>query len=238
MDIGRGEEKLAEKNKEIDKKKKKIEPNSIKLQMAGDLLLGRFTDRELTSLYQRYENLLEKFANMDRDERVINYKFFVGLILTSHAKKAKDVETKKTLFDLKNEIYLNLANNKSYRKKLGFRYLTSKNFRVLEFCKKCEEKNEKENLQKHQWKFCMECKVDRKFYNVLSVHHKFDGGSATMYLSNDLLHKVENIRVTQKGKLEDFVEEARFHKYHYNIRNLDVFEQESVRSIQKKLLTI
>ncbi|MBF0445904.1 MAG: hypothetical protein HQL68_09955, partial [Magnetococcales bacterium] len=46
-------------------------------------MLGKFSDKELASLYQRYENLLEKVANMDREERLINYKFFIGLVLTS-----------------------------------------------------------------------------------------------------------------------------------------------------------
>ena len=57
-------------------------------------------------------------------------------------------------------------------------------------------------------------------------------------MSNDLIEKVENLRLTNKGKLENFKEEARFQKYHYNVKNLDIFSLESVKDIQSKLLKI
>ena len=59
--------------------------------MAGDLMLARCPDRDLAQLFRRYEVLLETFANMDREERLINYKFLIGLILTSHAKKTQEI---------------------------------------------------------------------------------------------------------------------------------------------------
>ena len=77
-------------------------------------------------------------------------------------------------------LFLNLANNRNSRRKLAFRYLVSKNFRVAKFCARCEAENIKTETPKHQWKFCKDCEVDRKFYNVLSMHHKFESGSATL----------------------------------------------------------
>lgn len=206
--------------------------------MAGELLLARSPDRNLAQLFRRYESLLECFANMDREERIINYKFLVGLILTSHAKKTQDIPKRKEIFDLKNALYFNLANNRNFRRKLAFKYLVSKNFRVLKFCNKCEEANSGTDLPRHQWKFCKDCDVDRKFFNVMSMHHKFDSGSSTLFLSNDLVHQIENLRLPKKGKLDDFKEEARYQKYHYNVKNLDIFELESVIKAQEKLLTI
>lgn len=207
---------------------KKLPPNSVLLQTAGELLLARSPSRETTGLFKRYQILLESLANMERQERLLNYKFLLGLIFTSHAKKTKDAETRKMLFDHKNELYLNLSNHKESRRKLAFKYLVSKNFRVTKFCAKCETDNDKQNKPKHQWKFCKSCEVDRKFFNVLSIHHKFPSGSMTLFLSNDLVEKVENLRMPHKGKLSEFSEEARLDKYHYNVRNLDVFDLESV----------
>lgn len=219
-------------------KKKKIPSGSVKLQMAGDLMLARSSDRELAQLFRRYEAILEAFANMEREERILNYKFLVALILTSHAKKTKDLEERKKIFDLKNELYFNIANTRKNRKKLGFRYLVSKNFRVLEFCQRCVKENSEKNLPRHKWKFCKNCTVDRKFYNVMQMTHHFPEGTMSLFLSNDLIHQLEGLKVTQKGRLEDQKEEGRFDKYHYNVRNLDVFELESVKAAQQKLLKV
>lgn len=217
-------------------KTKKIPQGAVQIQMAGELLLARSPDRGMSKLFKRYGSLLESLANMDREERLINYKFLLGLILTSHAKKTQDIPTRKALFDLKNDIFLNLANNRDTRRKLAFKYLVSKNFRVIKFCEKCETQNTNDNTPKHQWKFCKDCEVDRKFFNVLSIHHKFKSGSATLFLSNDLIDKVENLRMPQKSKISDFSEEARFEKYHYNVKNLDVFELESVKKAYDVLI--
>lgn len=216
-------------------KKKKIPAGSIKLQMAGDLLFARCADRELSQLFKRYEALLESLANMDRDERTLNYKFFLGLVLTSHAKKTQTVEERKAIFDLKNEIYFNIANSRETRRKVGFRYLASKNFRVLKFCEKCEASNKKEDRPRHKWKFCENCEVDRKFYNVLQMSHHFDHGTMTLFLSNDLIHKIPGLKMNHKGKLDGAKEEGKFEKFHYNVRNLDVFDIDSVKAVFKKL---
>ena len=76
-------------------KRKKIASRSIKLQMAGDLLFARCGDPELSKLFKRYEAIFETFANLDKGERVLKYKFLIALIVTSYAKKTKDSEEKK-----------------------------------------------------------------------------------------------------------------------------------------------
>ena len=97
-------------------------------------------DPELSKLFKRYEAIFETFANLDKAERVLKYKFLIALIITSYAKKKKDSEEKKKLFDMKNQLYLNIANDRESRRKCAFRYLSSKNFRVIKFCDDCVKK--------------------------------------------------------------------------------------------------
>ena len=218
--------------------KKKLAPGSVNLQVAGDLLLARCPDREMTAAFKRYEALLEKLANMERDERIINYHFLVGLILTSHAKRTHDRDARRKLFDRKNDVFFKLANSKAYRKKLSFLYLVSKNFRVIEFCDACKTLNEQSTEPKHKWKSCRECNVDRKFYNVLAIHHKFQGGSASMFLSNDLMNKVVNLKPPLNADFDDHKEEARFLKFRYNTQTLAVFSIDSTMKVLDKLLAM
>lgn len=215
---------------------KRVPQGLLRLQFAGELVLVRNPDRDLSGLFRRYEALFEAFANMDRVERVVNYKLLNALMLTSHAKKAKTVEDKKKLFDMKNRVFVHLANDREARKTLAFRYLVSKNFRVTEFCAECVKRNTEADIKRHNWKFCKSCKIDRNFYNVLSMHHKFKDGSATIFLSNDLIEKVRGLQIKKKGKLDEVTEEALFQRYHYNVRNLDAFELKSVIEWHNKLM--
>lgn len=217
-------------------KKKKIQPGSIRLMMAGDLILGRNPDRSLSQLFRKYEALLEAFANMDREERIINYKYLMALIITSHAKKTQDITERKALFDIKNRIFVDLITDRNSRRKMQFKYLISNNFRVIEFCETCVKSNTEQELPKHKWKFCRACKVDRKFFNVLSMQHKFPDGVSTIFLSNDMMHKLPPLRNLQKSKLANQKEETVFGRYHYNVKNLDVFSLKSAKTIVNKLV--
>jgi len=215
---------------------KRLPRESLKLQFAGELVLVRNSHRELSGLFRRYEALFEAFANMEKAERIINYRFLNALMLTSHAKKSETVDERKKLFDLKNQLFLSMANDRELRRKLAFKYLVSKHFRVTEFCETCTERNTAEGIKRHQWKFCKNCKIDRNFYNVVSMHHKFNDGSATLFLSNDLMGELKGLQITRKGKLEEVTEEAMFQRYHYNVRNLDAIELKSVLDWNKRLL--
>lgn len=204
---------------------------SISLQFAGEMILPKQADKDLSGLFRRFQLLFETYANMPRDQRLLNYQMINALMLTSYAKKAEAPEIKKRLFDLKNELIIKLANDRTYRRMLGFKYLASKNFRVLKFCDACIKKNTEAEINSHQWKYCKDCDVDRSFYNVLSVFHRFDNGSCTVFLSNDLVPRVEKLKLKNKGKLTDHAEEAKYDKYHYNVRNLDAFNLESVQKM-------
>jgi len=215
---------------------KRVPVGAIELQFAGELVLPKLVDKSVLGLFRRYEALFELFANMDRQERKLNYMFLNGLMLTSYAKKSPTINDKKNLFNKKNELFLKIANDFEMRRKLAFKYLVSSNFRVLQFCKECESKNSEQGIDRHKWKFCEKCVVDRSFYNVLSMHHKFKDGFATLFLSNDLIPKVERLRIKGKANLADYEEEAQYAKYHYNVRNLDAFSIQSVLEMHYKLI--
>jgi len=218
------------------KSPKRVPVGAIELQFAGDLIIPKLNDKSVVGLFRRYEALFETLANMDRQERRINYLFLAGLMLTSYAKKSQSVADKKQIFTKKNEVYFKIANDPEMRRKVAFKYLVSSNFRVTSFCKACEAKNTEEKIDRHKWKFCEKCNVDRSFYNVLSMHHKFKDGSATLFLSNDLIKNVRGLKLKSKGKLEDFDEEATYDKFHYNVRNLDAISIASVLELHFRLM--
>jgi len=215
---------------------KRLPQGSLQLQFAGELVLVRNPTRALAGLFRRYEALFEAFANMPRPERAINYRFLSALMLTSHAKKCASTDERKRLFEMKNAIFLSLANDRETRRKLAFRYLISKKFRVIEFCTGCRSKNTLSELPQHQWKHCKNCKVDRNFYNVVSMHHIFNEGSATLFLSNDLIPEIKGLQMNKKGRLDEVTEEALFQRYHYNIGNLDAISLTSVLAWHDKLM--
>ncbi len=215
---------------------KRIPRGTIQLQFAGDLILAKCPELEFSGLFRRYEAIFEAFANMDRQERMVNYKFLNALMLTSYAKKVADVEQKRDYFDKKNQLFMDIVNNLEQRKKVVFKYLVSKNFRVLEFCPACTAKNQTEGLKRHDWKFCKQCTIDRNFYNVLSMQHSYAGGSASMFLSNDLVNKLPIKNFKAQGKLEDFKEEARFRNFIYSVKNLDAVDLNSVLEMNKRIL--
>jgi len=110
---------------------KKIPPGSVKLQFAGELILAKRPDLSLSGLFQRFEQMFEHFANVEKRERLINYKMLNALMLSSHAKKSASVDEKRKLFELKNQLFVELASNKDLRRTMDFRYLISKQVRVL-----------------------------------------------------------------------------------------------------------
>lgn len=223
---------------ETVKPPKKIPKGSIKLQFAGDVIVPVLPNIKYAGLFKRYESLFENCVSLSKEERLLQYKFILALILTSYAKKTEDADKRKEIFDLKNKTYLDICSVVEHRRFLSFKYLQSKNFRVLNFCESCTAKNTEEKREKHSWKFCGECKVDRNFYNVLCLHHRFKGGFYSVFLSNDLISKIPfKIKNLKKGKLEEVDEGAKYDKFQYNSKNMDVFEWESVVKASKKILS-
>ena len=157
-------------------------------------------------------------------------------MLTSYAKKTNDMELKKSLFEQKNSLFASVANNLAYKQKLNFKLLISKNFRVIEYCKSCREKNTQLGLAKNAWKYCENCKIDRQFFNVLSMKHNFRGGHARIFLSHDHFHLLKNTKAKEKAPLGDYKEEMKFNKYIYSIQNLDAISFDSVINMYQKLV--
>ncbi|MGE0172902.1 MAG: hypothetical protein AB7T49_08960 [Oligoflexales bacterium] len=219
-----------------NKNKVKIPLGTAHLKMAGDLLLGQIKDKALHPFFKKYQLLLEHLANTQPEERLTVYHYFLALILTSHARRSEDLEEKRRLFDLKNELFFHIVNNINLRKKLGLKYLVTKNFRVTEFCATCQENNKTQNLQRHQWKFCQNCKIDRKFFNVLCMTYKFNEGLAHLFLSNDLIDKVKNLPNVKRDKLENFTETLTWKKYKYPSKSLYIFDLTDAQAIHPKLL--
>jgi hypothetical protein len=217
------------------KKPKKMASGSVALQFAGDLVLVKNLSKTPTGLFKRYTELFESLANMDKDQRTLLYRFMTALALTSHARKAQSAEEKKRLFNLKNDLFVNMANERSLRRIFEFKYLLSKNFRVIKYCDECTQKNAQDNLDKRQWKYCKNCQVDHDFYNLLSMETRFGNGIARLFISNDQIHRLKGFRIQRKLKVHNLEEEALFGKYHYNARNLDAIDLPSIEKLYKKL---
>src|SRR3954447_22911135 len=77
--VSKGSEATSEA--EDKKAPKRVPQNTLKLQFAGELVLVKNPLRDLSGLFRRYEALFETFANMERHERLINYKFLNALML-------------------------------------------------------------------------------------------------------------------------------------------------------------
>ena len=221
---------------ETNLKPKKIAPGSVRLQFAGDMVLAKRPDPSVSGLFQRFDHLFELLANQNRTERLLNYKMLNGLMLTSHARKAPVAVLKQQLFELKNQVFLDVANNLAVRKTLKFAYLTSKQRRVLEFCATCIEKNTAAGTEKFKWTSCRTCKLDANFFNVLSMQHDFKDGFFRMFISHEHIDKISDLKILKKEKLGALKEEGLYKKYHYNTQTLDAFDLDSVLKFHQKLI--
>jgi ssDNA-binding Zn-finger/Zn-ribbon topoisomerase 1 len=215
---------------------KRLPQGIVPLMLVGDLIMAQSPGLEYAGLFKRYEELFASFANLPKDERILVYKFFAALVLTSFAKKTSDNQEKKSLYNQKNAIFIDIVKNPEYRKKVTFAYLSSKNFRVLEYCPECQKSNSQLNLEKKKWKFCKRCKVDREFYNVLSMRHKWQDGEISIFLSNDLIDQLPINRLKlRKSSLGEAKEGGQFRNFQYNAKNLDIFTKDSISKFVAKI---
>ena len=220
-----------------DKKPKRLASGSLKLQFAGDLILVKNSQKTLSGLFKRYAALFETLANMPKEQRGLVYKVMTGLMLTSHAKKALTNEARRHLFELKNQLFLIIANDRALRRQVEFKYLVSKNFRVLSYCETCTKTNSELGLDRHKWKYCKQCNVDHNFYNLLSMETRFPQGFARIFISNDQISKLDHFKLPRRIKADTLKEEAIIDQFHYNTRNLDAIDLESVITLHGKLLS-
>jgi hypothetical protein len=217
------------------KRARKMASGSVKLQFAGDLILVKTSSKTNGGLFKRYTELFEALANIEKETRYIIYRFLTCLILTSHARKTTKVEEKRRLFEQKNDFFVAMANERSLRKLFEFKYLVSKNFRVLKYCESCIKKNTEDGNDKHKWKYCRACDVDHNFYNLLSMEIKFNGGLARLFLSNDQIPRLKGFKLPKKIAAGELSEEAIFDRYHYNSRNLDAIDPGNLMLLYEKL---
>lgn len=220
---------------------KRIPVGTIKLALAGEIIVPRNPEIRYSGLFKRYQLLFESLANFEPDERRLAYRMMVALILTSYAKKTNSIEDRKNLYEMKNGLYLMIANDVRLRSKVRFRYLTSSHFRIIKACEKCAVSRENTPIDETKPGhtrpiFCDECQVDRKFYNILLMRYAFPQGYINLFLSNDQIQAIHNLKIKDRGKLADFKEEARFEAYQYNVRNLDVFAPETISKIYQSFL--
>lgn len=236
----RAEQSPAKGTAEGDEKArfKKMPPESVAVMFAGDLMLARCKDRAFKGFFRRFEILLESFANMEKQERLLNYRFFIALALTAHARRAESEEEKKELFEKKNQLFLDIANNRHSRKQVGLKYLVSPQVLIIENCPKCLKENEESGAPLHKRKHCKDCKVDSDFFNLLSMMHKFEGGSVSIFISQDRIHQVKHAQTANKGKRDDVAEELRFRNISYNPKNLNVLEKKGILKAYDKLLSL
>lgn len=221
-----------------DERPKKLPPGSVKFELLGDLLRLAKVDSRANLPIRKYENLAEGLVEKPKDDRFLLYKFLCGLALTAHARRTPQEAPRKAIFDVKNEIFLSIVNNFANRKVLNFRLCVSPRFKVTKYCPDCEKTNRESKVDFREWKFCKKCEVDRSYFNVLSVFHRFPEGSAALFLGQDMLDKVFPIRELKKAPLGKFKEEVVYKNFHFSPRNLQAARLDSVIQVSEKLLKL
>lgn len=218
---------------------KKIAKASIELVLKGDLILAKNSSINQKGFFKKFEYLFETLANLEKQDRVIQYKLLNALMLTSFAKKANSLEQKKSLFELKNNMFLNLCFHHQSKQIFDFEYIKSYKSLVLDYCQSCAANNEGDNKAKHQWKHCKKCNIDRNFFNVVSLKHIYKQGQARIVLSHDRMNTVP-FKVSKVSNMpaKGIKEEFRFDSYVFNIKNLDAIQFESVMAMYQKLIKI
>lgn len=212
-------------------------PASIRMDIFGDLL--KFTKKSQQALsFRKFDQLALFLAQKPREERLLVYKIFCGLSLTAHARRTQENADRKKIFDLKNKLFLSIANDPSLRRMINLRLGVSKRFKVIEYCSSCLEKNKSENTPQREWKFCQKCKIDRNYYNIISLHHRFDEGSGALFLGQEHLENIHFNKTLKKIPLAQIEEELSFSKYKFNPKTLISIDLESLKNCTLKLIEL
>ena len=238
------EKKLKKKSKSAGKAepavivKKKLQPESIRVDLFGDLLKFTRKSLDIQAPFRKYDAYAMALAEEPREERLLVYHFFCGVALTSHARRIKDHAVRKEVFELKNALYLAVANTFQYRRMLNFRLCMNRRFKVIKYCDECTARNTEQKLDPRAWKFCQSCTVDRNYFNVLSMFHKYNEGGASLFLGNDMLHEVKALKEIRRVKFGALNEEITFRKFIFSARNLVAMDLKSLLAVGKKLLDL
>jgi hypothetical protein len=212
-------------------------PASIKINLFGDLLKFSKSSPATTS-FRKFDHLAVTLAQKTREERLLIYKIFCGLSLTAHARRTPNAAERKKIFELKNKLFISIANDPVSRKMTNLRVGVSKRFKVIEYCSECKDKNTAAQIPPREWKFCQKCKIDRNYYNIVSLYHRFDEGSGSLFLGQELLEQIYAFRMIKKAPLSQMAEELSFSKYKYSPKTLISVELGSLMSCSEKLLEL
>lgn len=229
-------EPTTKKEKEVTKAK--TPPESVRMDLFGDLL--KFSKKNPTVFLplRKFEVIAETLVGWEREERILLYKFLCGLVITAHARRTNDTQTRKKLFDVKNRLYLSIANNLALRRVLNFRFCVSKRFKVLSYCENCSAANATSGSKPRDWKFCSQCKVDRSYYNVISLYHRHAQGGASLFLGKELLPQLVRMKPIKHVDLEEVKEQFTFGRYRLGPRNLNVVDLSTALVCSEKLLKL
>jgi hypothetical protein len=212
-------------------------PASIRIDVFGDLM--KFTKKaQQTISFRKFDQLALFLAQRTRDERLLIYRIFCGLSLTAHARRTQDASERKQIFDLKNKLFLSIANDPALRRMVNLRLGVSKRFKVTEYCSACKDKNAEEKLAPRDWKFCPKCKIDRNYYNIISLQHRFDEGSGALFLGQEHLEDLHFGKLLKRIPLNKMEEELSFSKYKFTPKTLISIELESLKNCSLKLIEL
>lgn len=212
-------------------------PASIKIDVFGDLIKFSKKSPNATS-FRKFDQFAVFLSKKSKDERLLIYKIFCGLSLTAHARRTPEVADRKKIFDLKNKLFISIANDANVRKIINLRIGVSKRFKVVEYCGECQDSNTKQNLPQREWKFCQKCKIDRNYYNIISLFHRFEEGSASLFLGQEHINQIQSYKLIKKVPLTQMEEEISFSKYKFSPKTLISIEIESLKTCAQKLLDL
>jgi hypothetical protein len=218
--------------------RRKLKPEAILANVFGDLIKFSKKSPLIMAPFRKYDALAVHFAGQTREERLLVFGFMFGLSLTAHARRTKNQDQRKKMFDLKNQLFIALANKGEFRRVINFRILQNKRFKVTKYCSECSAKNTESKVPSRQWKYCSNCTVDRNFYDVLSMYHKFDEGGASLFLGNELLHEVRALRNVKRMPFGLVEEQVTFKKYTYSPKTLVALDYKSCEAAATKILDL
>lgn len=212
-------------------------PDSIKINLFGDLLkFSKSTPNAMS--FRKFDQLAVMLVQKTREERILVYKIFCGLSLTAHARRTPDAIERKKIFELKNKLFISICNDPVLRKMTNLRIGVSKRFKVTEYCSECTAKNTSDQLPSREWKFCHKCKIDRNYYNIISLYHRFEEGSGALFLGYDLLDQIQSFKLIKRAPLNQMSEELSFSKYKFSPKTLISIELQSLKTCSEKLLEL
>jgi hypothetical protein len=232
------EEKTIKKKTEFKSKFKKIDDDDIRkeslmIELAGNLahIYKKDPNEEVRPEFEELSSILMK---LEENSRIIIYKCICALALTAHARKLEASQQRKEIFELKNQLFLSIINNPNYSRIVGVKKGVSKKPLVKEYCQECKEKNA--GKHKKDWKYCKKCVLEKGFFDVLSLSHRFNGGAISCFLGKEHFHRLKFKPKYKEISITKIKEELLFKEYEMHTKLWAVLDFKSVIKVALKLL--